>query len=66
MLAGCAAWAGGRGQPHLRLEVHEDNVRARAAYARLGFVDTGVRRPYPLDRARQEHLLQLDLGSPGE
>jgi GNAT superfamily N-acetyltransferase len=27
----------------LRLDVHEDNHRAHAAYLKLGFVDTGVR-----------------------
>ena len=32
----------------LRLEVHEDNQPARAAYRRLGFVETGGRWPYPL------------------
>jgi ribosomal protein S18 acetylase RimI-like enzyme len=32
----------------LVLEVHEDNARARAAYRRLGFAETGATRPYPL------------------
>ena len=44
-LADDALAGGGR---LLRLEVHEDNPRARAAYARRGFVETGGRRPYPL------------------
>lgn len=48
LLAPCAAWARERGATELRLEVHEDNPRAAAAYARLGFVATGERRPYPL------------------
>jgi len=42
----------------LRLEVHEDNGRAASAYARLGFVATGVRRPYPLDPTRS--LLEMN------
>ncbi|MGB8649154.1 MAG: GNAT family N-acetyltransferase [Mycobacteriales bacterium] len=29
----------------LLLDVHEDNARARRAYAKLGFVETGERRP---------------------
>ena len=45
----------------LRLEVHEDNGPARAAYARLGFADTGVRRPYPLDPTGDELEMALDL-----
>jgi ribosomal protein S18 acetylase RimI-like enzyme len=38
----------------LRLEVHEDNARARAAYEKRGFVPTGHRRPYVLDPTREE------------
>jgi GNAT superfamily N-acetyltransferase len=38
----------------LRLEVHEDNARARAAYAKRGFVETGHRRPYDFDKSRDE------------
>jgi GNAT superfamily N-acetyltransferase len=38
----------------LRLEVHEDNARARAAYVNRGFVETGHRRPYDLDQSRDE------------
>ncbi|MFP5372823.1 MAG: GNAT family N-acetyltransferase [Actinomycetes bacterium] len=43
-----AAWAREQGAPTLHLEVHEDNAPARAAYIRLGFTETGGRRPYPL------------------
>lgn len=39
----------------LRLHVHEDNRTARAAYARRGFVESGVTQPYPLDRTRVEY-----------
>lgn len=38
----------------LRLEVHEDNARARSAYIKRGFVETGHRRPYDLDPTRDE------------
>jgi len=37
-----AAWAAEQGIERLRLLVHEDNARARSAYARLGFVPSGV------------------------
>ena len=43
-----AAWARAQRAPSLHLEVHEDNAPARAAYRRLGFTETGARRPYPL------------------
>lgn len=36
-----AAWAGDQGCDELVLDVHHDNARARAAYARLGFTPTG-------------------------
>jgi GNAT superfamily N-acetyltransferase len=39
------------------LEVHEDNARARAAYAKRGWIDTGQTRPYEHDPSRSE--LQL-------
>jgi len=48
-----AAWAGGP----LSLEVHQDNARAITAYRRLGFVDTGERRPYPLGPDRDEIVM---------
>jgi ribosomal protein S18 acetylase RimI-like enzyme len=37
-----AAWAAGHGVRRLRLLVHEDNDRARAAYVKLGFAETGT------------------------
>jgi GNAT superfamily N-acetyltransferase len=46
-------WAAQRA-PILRLEVNEQNPRARAFYGARGYVDTGGRRPYPLDPALQE------------
>jgi RimJ/RimL family protein N-acetyltransferase len=50
----CADWARGQGAAELVLEVHEDNARARAAYAKLGFVETGVSCPYAPDPTRRE------------
>lgn len=56
-----AGWARERGRTVLRLEVHEDNARARRAYARLGFMETGIRKPYPLDPSREELLMDRRL-----
>jgi ribosomal protein S18 acetylase RimI-like enzyme len=64
MLDELADWQRGRGATELLLEVHEDNARARAAYRRLGFVETGERRPYPLDESRDELLMALPLAGP--
>lgn len=55
-----AAWGREQGAPALHLEVHEANARAQAAYRRLGFTDTGRRRPYPLDPTASE----LELARP--
>ena len=55
-----AGWAREQGAPALHLEVHEANARAQAAYRRLGFTDTGRRRPYPLDAGARE----LELARP--
>jgi len=41
-------WAAGRADT-LRLEVHEDNPRARRYYERRGFAYTGHRREYELE-----------------
>jgi ribosomal protein S18 acetylase RimI-like enzyme len=60
-----AAWARERCCPRLRLLVHETNLPAQRAYARLGFVPTGHREPYPLDLASEEVELARVLG-PGE
>jgi ribosomal protein S18 acetylase RimI-like enzyme len=54
------AWALDRGDT-LTLEVHEHNGRARAAYAKRGFVETGVTRPYPLDRRTLEVEMRKEL-----
>jgi GNAT superfamily N-acetyltransferase len=57
----CAGWSREQGAVAQRLEVHEDNARARAAYAKLGFVETGERQPYDLDPTRQELLMERPL-----
>ena len=59
-----AAWAQQRSSRRLRLLVHESNLPAQRAYARLGFVPTGHREPYPLDPSTDEVELALPL-SPG-
>jgi ribosomal protein S18 acetylase RimI-like enzyme len=56
-----ADWAEEEGGTALRLEVHEDNPHARSAYRRLGFVETGRRRPYPLDPSGDELEMALPL-----
>ncbi|MCR2810758.1 MULTISPECIES: GNAT family N-acetyltransferase [unclassified Microbacterium] len=42
LMDAAAEWAGDQGQRELALDVHEDNARAQAAYARVGFVATGM------------------------
>ena len=61
LVRACAAWAREQGALELVLEVHEDNARARAAYAKLGFVETGVTRPYAPDPTRRELEMALRL-----
>jgi ribosomal protein S18 acetylase RimI-like enzyme len=56
-----ADWARSQGRDALHLEVHEDNPRARRAYAKLGFTETGRRRPYPLDPSSDELEMVLRL-----
>ena len=57
----CAAWGREQGCTLLRLEVHEDNAPALAAYARLGFRDTGERGPYPLPPGGEELVMERPL-----
>ena len=55
LLEAVATWAGALpGVTELRLEVHEDNARARAAYRKRGFTETGGTAPYPPDPTRVE------------
>lgn len=61
MVEACADWARDGGAPELVLELHETNARARAAYARLGFVDTGRTTPYPLEPGGLEREMVLEL-----
>ncbi|GAA4066773.1 GNAT family N-acetyltransferase [Agromyces indicus] len=48
LLAEIERWASERADT-LRLEVHEDNPRARRFYEKLGFTLTGHTRPYELE-----------------
>jgi GNAT superfamily N-acetyltransferase len=48
LVDGVAAWSRSAGRPELMLEVVVGNDRARTAYERLGFIDTGVRVPHPV------------------
>lgn len=48
------AWAREHGAGRLRLLVHVDNGRARAAYAKIGFVPTG--RTVRLDASREVEM----------
>ena len=57
-------WALSVGLHRLRLSVHEDNIRALAAYARLGFAPTGRSFPYLLDETRLERELAKQLPVP--
>lgn len=50
-------WASERSDT-LRLEVHEDNPRARRFYEKLGFSYTGHRRPYELEPGGLELEMQ--------
>lgn len=53
LLATIEDWARTEGT-RLTLHVHEDNARAQAAYARRGFLLTGVTVPYILDPTSNE------------
>ena len=49
------------GVTELRLEVHEDNARARRAYAKRGFTETGQTAPYGPDPTRSELMMVRPL-----
>ena len=55
-----AAWAYGRGDLALWLEVRQSNAGARALYERQGFVQVGSRRGYyPADRQQREDAVVM-------
>ncbi len=54
MVEQVVTWGREQGAARLRLLVHESNAPATVAYARLGFLVTGHREPYPLDPATDE------------
>lgn len=43
----------------VRLWVHQDNARAQAFYARLGFTRTGETMAYPVDESQTEYEMEL-------
>ena len=62
LLAEVQAWASSLdGVTELRLEVHEDNTRARRAYAQRGFIETGETAPYAPDPTRVELMMVRPL-----
>ena len=54
-------WARGLGFNELYLDVHEGAAAARIAYARMGYVETGVTTPYANDEAESEIELAKQL-----
>jgi GNAT superfamily N-acetyltransferase len=60
LLTGIEEWARTKG-PGLLLDVHADNLRARAAYAKRGFVETGRTKPYPLNPLELEVEMRKSL-----
>jgi ribosomal protein S18 acetylase RimI-like enzyme len=55
-------WAGEEARAdRVHLYVHEDNARARAAYRRYGFTETGATLPYDLDPTKLEVEMELPL-----
>ena len=60
LLDGVLSWAREHGET-LRLEVHEENARAIAAYERRGFRRTGATRPYDLDPSALELEMSIVL-----
>ncbi len=59
LLAGIEEWALTEGDM-LLLHVHEENPRARAFYAKAGYIENGVTHPYVLDpSAREVEMVKL-------
>lgn len=53
LVTAAAGWADDGGADALTLDVHVDNARARAAYRRIGFVETGLALDTPAGREIQ-------------
>ncbi|MFJ4920796.1 GNAT family N-acetyltransferase [Streptomyces sp. NPDC088725] len=65
LIAAALDWAWSLEEPELsrvRLYVHEDNARARAAYRKMGFTATGVTVPFEPQPSQQE--LELVIPRP--
>ena len=66
MIAALMAMCSARASHQLWLEVRESNVRARTIYARLGFVQQGVRKGYypaPFGRREDAVVMSLKVGA---
>ncbi|MFL6101212.1 MAG: GNAT family N-acetyltransferase [Actinomycetales bacterium] len=63
MLDAVDEWAVAQGKAELYLEVHEDNGRAQAFYARRGFELTASTRPYDLDPSQRELEMRRALST---
>ena len=61
LLEPVTGWAKERGCRVERLWVHEDNGRARQAYATRGFAETGQSMAYPLDPTQRELAMERAL-----
>lgn len=61
MLDAVSGWGREQGCMSVVLEVHGDNSPAVPAYEKLGFIDTGERRPCPLDPGGCELLMRRPL-----
>lgn len=59
LITAMVAWAAEQGRSTY-LMVRSENVRARVAYERAGFVDRGVPEGWPIDEPR-EHRMELRL-----
>ena len=59
LITAVVEWAAGQGRSTY-LMVRSENIRARAAYERAGFVDRGVPEAWPTDEP-PEHRMELRL-----
>lgn len=57
LISAMAGWAASQGRSTY-LMVRSENVRARAAYERAGFVDKGVPEAWPIDEPPEHRMEQ--------
>lgn len=65
LVAECQPWVQEQPVDDWLLEVHENNVRARRAYERLGWTATGQTQPYPLPHGGVELMMRRSVARPG-